>query len=129
MKARIFNLAVLFAVVCFLFSSCAPLIIGGALGAAGGYVISKDTTQGVIERSYDSAWEGSINVLKEMGAADFEYIPGGKFRAYVKDAKVNVKVEQMSEKSIRLTVSARKGLLPRLKLAEEVFVKVVERTK
>ena len=129
MKARIFNLAVLFVVGCFLFSSCAPLIIGGALGAAGGYVISKDTIQGVIERSYDSAWEASINVLKEMGAADFEYSPGGKFRAYVKDAKVNVKVTQMSEKSVRLTISARKGLLPRLKLAEEVFVKVVERTK
>lgn len=129
MKRKESVLTVVLALICFSLSSCAPLIIGGALGAAGGYVISKDTTQGVVERSYDKVWETSIEVLKEMGGADFVYSPGGKFRAFVGESKINVRVEQMSEKTVRLTVSARKGILPRLKLAEGVFIKVIEKSK
>ncbi|MFH1202158.1 MAG: hypothetical protein V1674_04640 [Candidatus Omnitrophota bacterium] len=113
-----------------LVSGCvAPLIIGGALGAAGGYAISRDTVQGVVERSYDEVWEASVQILKDMGALDFSYKPGGKYRAFIRESRVNLKVEQMSQDEVRLTVSARKGIFPRLKLAQEIFIKIIEKTK
>ncbi|MFH1269651.1 MAG: hypothetical protein ABIH75_01150, partial [Candidatus Omnitrophota bacterium] len=60
-------------------SGCAPLIIGGAVGALGGYAVSKDTIQGETDRSYDSLWAAAYTVSKIRGEIKYD----DKMKGYI----------------------------------------------
>ena len=107
------------------FSGCVYLIIGG-VGAVGGYVASPDTFEGLLmDKEQGDVWEAASDVISIMGIITERSEPGGIIVAKVQNAKVTVTIFQMSKSTVRLTVKARKTFLPKIKLAQEVYVKVV----
>ena len=106
-------------------NSCVYLIIGG-VGALGGYVASLDTFEGILmDKEQSDVWQAASDVISIMGIISERSESGGIIVAKIQNTKVTVTIFQMSKSTVRLTVKARKAFFPRIKLAQEVYVKIV----
>lgn len=105
---------------------CAPLIIGGAVGALGGIAISRDTIQGETDRSYDSLWEAALLVSKIRGEIKDENKTKGYIELEAESSKVYVRLVRLTLATTRLRVSARKYHFPNMDLAQDLFMKIME---
>ncbi len=121
------KLSIVIAVVCcFLFSGCI-FIVGGAVGALGGYAISQDTIQGETKQSYASVWKAATEVVRMLGTISVEDTMRGTIEAKVNSITVKVFVREDTEGVVRLRVKARKHLFPKIKLSPKVYTKIIER--
>lgn len=108
----------------FLSSGCIYLVAGGA-GVLGGYVISPDTVEGIIGgRDQDEVWHAAVEVVSVMGVIEERNDAGGMLIAKVQGTRVTITVMQISDQTIKLRVKARKAFLPRIRTAQEVYMKV-----
>jgi len=124
------NIFLLFAVCTFcLFASGCIYVIAGGVGALGGYAISPDTVEGESTTSYDTAWDSAIEVLGIMGTVTSKDYKQGTIVATVDGSKVTMDVSQVSSDEVRLRIKARKNMLPNIKIAQDIFVKVKKRIK
>ncbi len=124
------NIFLLLAVSAFcLFSSGCIYVLAGGLGAVGGYAISPDTVEGESESSYDAAWDSAVDILGIMGTVNAKDYKAGTIDATVDGSKVNMDISQISSSDVRLRVKARKNMLPNIKVAQDVFVKVKKKIK
>jgi len=121
----------LFLIPCILVSilGCAPLIIGGAVGAVGGYAISKDTIQGETDKSYDSIWEAALTVSKIRGQIKYEDNTKGYIDLEAESSKVYIRLIRLTAATTRLRVSARKYHFPNMSLAQDIFTKVMDQAR
>ncbi len=121
----------LFLIPCIFVSilGCAPLIIGGAVGAVGGYAISKDTIQGETDKSYDSLWEGALTVSKIRGEIKYENKIKGYIELEAESSKVYVRLIRLTFSTTRLRVQARKYHFPNMGLAQDIFMKIMEQVR
>lgn len=113
--------------MCLVFSltGCVYMIIGG-VGALGGYVVSPDTVEGILtDKEQDDVWQAAVDVISIMGIISERSEPGGVIVAKIQNAKVQVTIFQMSKSTVRLTVKARKTFFPKIRIAQEVYVKIV----
>lgn len=112
-----------------LFSGC-PLFLLSA-GAAGGYAISKDTIEGMLEKPFDQVYDASREAVRYEGFIRSENPTQGKILADVRNSKVDIDIRQMTERAVRLRVRARTGynLLPDVKLANEIYNKIFSKLK
>ena len=110
-------------------SGCAPLIIGSAVGALGGYAISRDTVQGETDIEYDRLWNAVVTVARIKGTIKSEDYTRGCLTAEAETSKVWVRLIRLTKATTRLRVSARKYHLPNLNLAQDLFVKIMEQAK
>jgi methenyltetrahydromethanopterin cyclohydrolase len=113
----------------FLISGCAPLIIGGAVGALGGYAISKDTIQGETDIDYEDLWRAAVQVVRMQGLPKYEDTVKGYIRAEVDSNKVWVRLIRLTKTATRLRISARKYHFPNRSLAEELYIKILEEAR
>jgi len=120
-----------FFIPCILVSilGCAPLIIGGAVGAVGGYAVSKDTIQGETDRSYDSLWEAALNVSKIRGEVKYEDKTKGYIELEAESSKVYIRLIRLTQATTRVRISARKYHFPNMSLAQDLYVKILEQAK
>ena len=107
-------------------SGCVYLIIGG-IGALGGYVVSPDTVEGITGHDPLKVWEASNDIISAMGTISEENQSGGMIIARVTGAKVTITIATINQSTVRLTVKARKAFVPKISIAQEVFVKIVSR--
>lgn len=129
MKKALFA-ACVFAVVISSLCGCVPLIVGGALGAAGGYAISKDTVQGDTDKDYDSLWNAAQDVLNTRGKIKKEDFSRGYIEGVTQDSSlVWVRMTRLTKTASRVRVSARRYHLPNLNLAQDIFVRIIEEVK
>ncbi len=112
-------------------SGCVYLVVGG-LGAVGGYVVSPDTVEGVTSSDEQAVWEMAHEVISMMGTIQEEASPteggasgGGIILAKVNGAKVTIKIVPINDSATKLTVKARKAFLPKISLAQDIFVKIM----
>lgn len=110
-------------------SGCAPLIIGSAVGALGGYAVSRDTVEGATDTEYDRLWNAVTTVSRIRGTIKSEDYARGYLNAEIEANKVWIKLLRLTKTTTRLRVSARKYHLPNLSLAEDLFVKITEEAK
>ncbi len=110
-------------------SGCVPLIIGGTLGAVGGYAVSKDTVQGETDKSYDSLWDAALTVSRIRGQIKVEDRIKGYIELTAESSKVYIKLIRITDATTRLRVQARKYHFPNMNLAQDIFIKIMERTK
>ena len=103
-------------------SGCAAVLIGGAV--AGGVAISKDTAKLEKDTSYDRAWSIAYKTINNMGRIDLQDKKAGKIQADIKDAKVTAQITQITAKSVRIEVKARKNLFPNIDLAVDIINKI-----
>ncbi|MDD5085709.1 MAG: DUF3568 family protein [Candidatus Omnitrophica bacterium] len=110
------------ALVLLMSSGCAAVLIGG--GIAGGIAVSKDTAEIVKDTSCNKAWDVTHKTLDEMGVINLEDKKAGKIEANVKDSKITAQVTQLTPKSVKVTVKARKNMFPNVDLAMEIVNKI-----
>lgn len=121
------HLLVILCLGTFVFAGCVPLIVGGAVGALGGYAISRDTIQGETAADYNKLWEAARTVAKIRGAVNVEDKARGYLELEVNKNQVQIEIIRLTQATNRLKVKARTRMrLPNLKLAEELFVKILE---
>ncbi len=108
---------------------CAPLIVGAAVGALGGYAASKDTIEGATDIPYDQVWNSSLMVSKIRGVIRIEDYTKGYIALDVKPTKVDIRLIRLTQATTRVKVSARKYHLPDLALAQDIYVKIMEQAK
>lgn len=110
-------------------SGCALFLVGA--GAAGGIAISKDTIEGHFDRKLDQVWRASREVLMQEGFIRLENKTQGEIEAEVKKSEVKIGILQVSEKTVRIRVKARKGmkLLPNPDLANDLYNKIFYKLK
>lgn len=120
-----------FLIPCILLSAmgCAPLIIGGAVGAVGGYAVSKDTIQGETDKNYDSLWEAALNVSKIRGEVKDEDKTKGYIDLEAESSKVYIRLIRLTAATTRLKVKARKYHFPNMALAQDMFTKIMEQAR
>lgn len=120
-----------FLIPCILLGAagCAPLIIGGAVGAVGGYAVSKDTIQGETDKNYDSLWEAALNVSKIRGRVKDEDKIKGYIDLEAESSKVNITLIRLTAATTRLKVKARKYHFPNMSLAQDMFTKIMEQAR
>lgn len=113
----------------FLFSSCAIFLLGA--GVTGGIAISKDTIEGHFDKKLDPVWKAAREVLMQEGFIRLEDKPHGQIEAEVRKSEVKIEILQVSEKTVRIRVKARKGmkLLPNPDLANELYNKIFNKLK
>lgn len=109
----------------FSYSGCVVLIAGG-LGAVGGYAVSPDTVEGMVDRDHIEVWDAAVEVIGIMGTIVEKNNNAGYILAKVHGAKVEVNVLQFSSRNVQLRVKARKMFFPKISVAQEVFVKIVK---
>lgn len=108
------------------FSGCIYLVVGG-IGAVGGYIVSPDTVEGLTDNDVSEVWDTAIEVLSVMGLIDEENETAGILLAGIHGAKITVTIISLSTTTTKVTVKARKAYLPRISLAQDVFVKIMSR--
>jgi len=108
------------------FSGCIYLVVGG-IGAVGGYIVSPDTVEGITDNDTGIAWDTAIEVVSIMGLIEEENEAGGMILASVSGAKITVTLVSLNQTTTKVTVKARKAYLPRISLAQDVFVKIMSR--
>ena len=120
-RTRAFILAVLLA---FCGSGCVMLAVGAA-GVVGGYVISPDTVEGSIARSLDETWMSAQEITGIMGKIVEENANLGVLVAEISAARVTVTLVAINASTTKLTVKARKSFMPKIDLAQDVYIKIV----
>jgi hypothetical protein len=109
-------------------SGCMPLVVGGA-GVLGGYAVGRDTITGHSEKSYNAIWNSALEVARIKGKLRREDKKTGEIEMETETSRVWIKLTGLTKSATEIKVSARKYSLPNLKLAEEIFVKIMEQIK
>ncbi len=107
-------------------SGCIYLAIGG-VGALGGYIVSPDTVEGLAESDTAQVFDTAVEIVSIMGLVESKNEAGGVIKSRINGASVTVMVTEMSSSSVKLGVKARKNYLPKISLAQDVFVKIMSR--
>ncbi|HTL46442.1 MAG TPA: hypothetical protein VL688_00065 [Verrucomicrobiae bacterium] len=128
MKSSWKKLAVFFILPLF-FNGCALFVLGA--GAAGGYAISRDEIEGFSDKSADAVWSSALEVLTGQGAILLQDKQTGHLEAKVGGSEVKIEIFQVTPKSVRMRVQARKGynLFPDMKLAQRIYTLLVNELK
>ncbi len=121
-KLSFFIIPLIFIGLC----GCAPLIIGGAVGALGAYAVSKDTIQGDTDKPYDSLWELAVSVAASKGTIKQEDKTKGYIELKDNSSQVYIRLIRLTRSTVRMRISARKYHLPNLDLAQEIFTRIID---
>jgi len=109
-------------------SGCIYLVVGG-IGAVGGYIVSPDTVEGLTGNDVAMVWDTAVETVSVMGLIEEESESSGMILANVHGAKITVTIVSLSVETTKVTVKARKAYLPRISLAQDVFVKIMSRVE
>ena len=113
----------------FTFSGCALFLVGAGVG--GGLAISKDTIEGHFDRRFDDVWKASRQALMDQGFIRLEDKMHGRIDGEVRKSEVKIEITQVSERTVRVNVKARKSykLVPDLDLANDLYNKIFSKLK
>lgn len=98
--------------------------VGAALLFAG-----KDSAQASFENGYDKVYKSAMEVMSSEGKIEEEGKNSGIIKGKINNTNVTVKIEKTSEKTVRITVSARKYLLARPQDARGFLYKISQKLK
>ena len=105
---------------------CVPVLVG--TGIVTGYVLSNDSAMGNINIGYHDLWIACRDRLESSGA---DILLARESSGIIKaklseEVKITVKIDSISSDVQRLRVSARKYLLPKPYIAQDIFIKIVK---
>ena len=126
-RTGIFNAAVLFTLLLAapLFSGCAALLVGGAIG----YEVSPDSVKADFDTSYDNAFNISFDVAKSIGSIETSEKPTGWIKFLTDKNNVAIHIVKLTEETVQVTVSARKYATPRVQFARNILAKIGNKIK
>ncbi len=120
-KILSFFLAVMLA---FSAGGCVVLAVGAA-GVVGGYVISPDTVEGSIAHSVEEAWDAAKEITGIMCKVVEENGPQGVIVAEINASRVTITMMSINATTTKLTIKARKSFMPKIDIAQDVYIKIV----
>jgi len=126
---RKFSILLVTPVLILSLSGCAPLIVGAAVGAVGGYAASRDTIQGDTDKPYESLWSAAVRVAQIRGKIRREDAYTGIIQSDAESSVVTIRLIRLTHLTTRIRISARKGVFPNLSLAQDLYVKIVEEAR
>lgn len=88
--------------------------------------ISKDSAQKDFDLAIDSLYNINAKVLKRLGRIVKEDRANAVISAVVNGVNVTVKLEKVNDKKTKIVISARKYMLPRPEVAEDILYKISE---
>lgn len=106
-------------------TGCAVFWLGA--GATSALVVGIDRVSIYIDSSLDNAWSRSYEVLDELGDIQDSDRKGGTIRARAKRSNLTILLEEVTPQTVKLTVKARKNLLPNVELAHDIAIKILKR--
>ena len=105
-------------------SGCVYLVVG-SVGALGGYVVSPDTVEGILTGSaYEDVWDAAIETVSVMGIIKERNDAAGMIISNIQGTSVTITVLRMSDAAVKLTVKSRKAFLPKIKVSQDVYMKI-----
>ena len=108
-------------------AGCVYFVVGG-LGALGGYVASPDTVEGVVtDTNYAQVWSAAIDVISIMGVIGERSDAGGILICKVQGSKVTITIFRSTSDAIKISVKSRKAFFPKIKLSQDIYIKIVDR--
>lgn len=111
-------------------SGCAvPIILAVGAGAVGGYAVSRDTFEGTTAKGQDEIWQAAFRVASIMGTVDENDRKRGEIVAHINGATVNIVVFPINLTTTKLRIKARKGIFPRIGVAQDVYAKIMNQTE
>ena len=110
----------------FVISATLPLICGCwfILGGAAGYEMTSDSARGHYDTSFPRAYKASVHVMLSQGNITMQEEKSGWVKADIDNHNVAVHVEQLTERTAQITVSARKYTLPKPQFARDILSKI-----
>jgi hypothetical protein len=105
-------------------TGCWYVAVGG-VGLLGGYVVSPDTVEGISQNSSEVVWDSAIEIVSIMGIIENQHDTRGEIEGKVAGAKVIITIYSVNEDTVKLTVKARKLFLPKISVAQDIFVKIM----
>lgn len=116
--------ALLSAFILFSLNGCIYLVVGG-IGAVGGYIVSPDTVEGLTENDEVMVWDGTLEIVSIMGTIKEQNENKGILIVKISGAEVTIKIVKLNDSNIKVSVKARKAYLPKISVAQDVFVKIM----
>ena len=85
-------------------SACAPLIVGAAVGAVGGYAATRDTIQGDSDRPYESLWNAALKVAQIRGKIRREDAYSGTIQSDAESSVVWIRLVRLTHSTTRIRI-------------------------
>ncbi len=105
-------------------AGCVPMVLVAA-GAVGGYAISSDTFEGTSSKGQDELWDATGHVTSIMGTIKESDRKKGEINATINGARVTIDIIPVNLTTTKLRIKARKGLFPRIAIAQDVYTKIM----
>jgi len=106
-------------------TGCAPLIIGAAVGGGAVYATSKDTLEGDSDKSYESLWQAALSEANKRAIVKQQDESTGYIYADSGSTRIWIRLVKLTRSTTRIKISSRKFHLPNLKIAQDLFLKIV----
>ena len=116
-------------ILCFPAAGCVPLLVGAAAGGLGAYAVSRDTIEGDTDTPYENLWDAAVELSKVRGTVKIQDYTKGTIEFEAKPSKVWIRFTRLTQATTRVRIASRKNHLPNLELAQDVFVRLMERAK
>ena len=125
-RTRIVVIVVALILVVPLLSGCFALLAGGAIG----YEVSADSVKAQFDSSYERAYKASLDVAKAMvGTIDMADETTGWIKSSSENNNVAIHIVKQTDKTVEITVSARKYATPRVQFAKDILAKISKKLK
>ena len=112
----------------FLLAGCVPILVVGSLVT--GYGLSNDSAVGRINIGYHDLWVSCLDKLEALHAGTIVGKESdGLIKAKMADVDITIRIDSLSNDVQRLKVSARKYLVPKPHIAQDVFFKITKDLK
>ncbi len=112
-------------IIIFLNGCMVPVIVGA--GILTGYALGNDSAKGNIKTEYRLLWDMALDKLETMEAEILSTNESkGVIKARISENSVTMAINTVNSDTQRLTVSARRYLLPKPQFAQKVFFRIIE---
>ena len=105
-------------------AGCAESLLFIGAGAVGGYAVSRDTFEGVTSKGEEEIWDSAHHVASIMGTIEEDNRRNGQIIARINGARVTITMMPINLTTTKLRIKARKGIIPRIGTAQEVYAKI-----
>ncbi len=102
-----------------------PVFLAVGAGAVGGYAVSRDTFEGITTRGQEEIWEAAYHVVSIMGTVDDSNRKRGEIFARINGVGVTITMLPVNLTTTKLRIKARKGIFPRIGIAQDVYAKIM----
>ncbi len=109
-----------------LLSGCIALLAGGVIG----FEVSADSVKAQFYTSYERAYRVSLDVANDMvGSVNMADEATGWIKFDSQDNNVAIHIVKQTDRTVEITVSARKYGTPRVQFARDILAKIARKLR